>query len=515
MNSADTFWQDASIYAWHEDIVILFLVVIMMGVTLARFKNSARRSSALTMIAFGVSLLGQFASVFISHLGFADLGMWLHEVFLILEGVTVIRICGMFAFQLLLPLANLQPPRILEDIFIFIAYLGWGFVRLHHAGLDLSGIVTTSAVITAVLAFSMQDTLGNILGGLALQLDNSVEVGDWIKVDDLIGKVVDIRWRHTAVETRNWETVIVPNSQLMKAKFSVLGRHGEAAVQWRRWIWFNVGYQISPSRVIETVQNAVREADIRNVATQPLAQCVLMDFDVSFGRYALRYWLTDLQNDDSTDSEVRDHVYVALQRAGIRLAIPEHDVRMTTESEKREQTKQTKRIQERINALHKIELFNSFREDELLTVAQGLKHAPFAKGDIITHQGAIAHWLYMLTEGEAEVYLETPSQPRRKLSTLLPGNYFGEMGLMTGAPRTATVIATTDAECYQLDKATFETILKNRPELAEEISKTLVSRRFGLDSLQHDLDADSRAQEMSQQHLDMLTKISNFFGLSR
>ncbi|MDP3088316.1 MAG: mechanosensitive ion channel family protein [Methylotenera sp.] len=513
MQFIDTFRQSTNIFALHDDVVVLFIFMLIVGTLLARFKHGARRSTMLTMAAFVASLAGQIASGVIGQMGFATLGMWLHESFLILEGATVIRLCGMFIFRLLLPLIRLQPPSIMEDILIFIAYLGWGFVRLHHAGLDLSGIVTTSAVITAVIAFSMQDTLGNILGGLALQLDNSVEVGDWIKVDDLVGKVVDIRWRHTAIETRNWETVIVPNSQLMKLKFSVLGRHGESPVQWRRWIWFNVAYNVPPSRVIETVQNAVRAADISRVAKQPSAQCLLMDFDVSYGRYALRYWLTDLQYDDSTDSEVRDHIYVALQRADIRLALPEHNVYMTKESEKRELSKQTKRIQERIDALHKIELFNSFHEDELIAVARGLKHAQFAKGDIITHQGAIAHWLYMLIEGEAEVYLETTGQSRRKLSTLLPGSYFGEMGLMTGAPRMATVIATKDASCYQLDKEAFENIIKNRPELAKEISHTLVSRRFGLDSLQHDLDVENNAEKMSQQNSDMLTKISNFFGL--
>ncbi len=359
----------------------------------------------------------------------------------------------------------------------------------------------------------MQDTLGNILSGIALQLDNSIEVGDWIRVDDVTGKVVDIRWRHTALETRSWETVILPNSQLMKSKFSVLGRHGDAPVQWRRAVWFNIAYQFPPAHVIETVQRAVIEADIRSVAKSPPPGCVLMEFDQSFGRYALRYWLTDLQNDDATDSDVRDHIYAALQRAGIRLAVPEHSVHVTKESEKLQQAKESRRIHERIEALRSVELFSSFTEEELLAIAQRLKYALFARGDIITRQGAVAHWLYMLIEGEAEVFLEAPDQPRRKLSTLHPGNFFGEMGLMTGAPRAATVIATKDTQCYQLDKAAFEDILRNRPALAEEISHMLVSRRFGLDSLQQDLDDDTRARQMSQQHLDTLSKIRNFFGL--
>jgi small-conductance mechanosensitive channel/CRP-like cAMP-binding protein len=513
MNLFQSTWQ--SVNDWQEGIGQLILLTVIIGILLLRFRSADRRSVAFTLGAFVASLAGLFVSGMVYSLYFPALGTWLHEIFMILQGVTFIRLCGMFVFRLLLPLVKLQPPRILEDIVVFITYLGWGFVRLHYAGLDLSGIIATSAVITAVIAFSMQDTLGNILGGLALQLDSSIEVGDWIKVEDVVGKVVDIRWRHTAIETRNWETVVMPNSLLMKTKFSVLGRHGEDPVQWRRWIWFNVGYQTSPAHVIEIVQHALHDADIRNVAKQPQPNCVLMEFDQSYGRYAVRYWLTDLMVDDPTDSEVRDHIYAALQRAGIRLALPEHNVHMTKESEKHEQARQMRRIQQRMDALRKVELFNSFTEEELLDIAQRLKYAPFASGDVITRQGAVAHWLYMLTEGEAEVYLETPGQERRKLSTLHPGNFFGEMGLMTGAPRTATVVAATDVECYLLDKASFETVLSKRPELAEEISKTLVSRRFGLDSLQQNVDADTRAQQMAQQHEDILAKIRHFFGLSQ
>ena len=166
----------------------------------------------------------------------------MHEVFVIGAGIAVIRLWGLLVFRIVLPAVKFTPPRITEDIFVIIAYMAWFMVRLRYAGLDLGSILATSAMITAVVAFAMQDTLGNILGGLALQLDNSVEVGDWIKVDDIAGKVVDIRWRSTLVETRNWETVVFPNSQLMKNKFMVLGRRTDQPVQWRRWVWFNVGW---------------------------------------------------------------------------------------------------------------------------------------------------------------------------------------------------------------------------------------------------------------------------------
>ena len=114
-----------------------------------------------------------------------------------------------------------------------------------------------SALTTAVIAFAMQDTLGNVSGGLALQFDNSIKVGEYIKVGEVIGKVVDIRWRSTTVETSNWETVVIPNGQLMKGSFAVLGRRSGQPLQWRRWIYFTVDPGAAPGRVIGTVEDAV------------------------------------------------------------------------------------------------------------------------------------------------------------------------------------------------------------------------------------------------------------------
>jgi small-conductance mechanosensitive channel len=61
-------------------------------------------------------------------------------------------------------------------------------------------------VITAVLAFSMQDTLGNILSGVALQLDNSLRTGDWIRIDDITGRVAQIAGgrRRSGRATATW-----------------------------------------------------------------------------------------------------------------------------------------------------------------------------------------------------------------------------------------------------------------------------------------------------------------------
>ncbi|MBU0593222.1 MAG: mechanosensitive ion channel family protein [Gammaproteobacteria bacterium] len=503
-------WQEISTFAWHQGIGYLIGSVLFIALLLYRLRPADRRTLKHTLFFFAICLMGLFISGSFHHLGMAKAASILHEIFIVAEGIVLIRLCGMLVFRVLLPAARLDTPSILEDMLVIVGYLIWGMVRLRYAGMDLSGIVTTSAVITAVIAFSMQDTLGNILGGLALELDNSIQVGDWIKVDDVVGKVVDIRWRSTSIETRNWETVIIPNSVLMKSKFSVLGKRVGQPELWRRWVWFNVDYNIPPARVIEIVEKAIQSADIQRVAHEPRPNCVMMDFDKSSARYAVRYWLTDLAVDDPTDSTVRAHIYAALQRADIRLPVPEGNIHLFKEGEKHNEIRLSRETAHRMKTLRKVDLFRSFSDEELNTVASRLKYAPFVRGDIMTKQGAVAHWLYILTEGEAEVVLES-SSGNTTLSTIHAGSFFGEMGMMTGAPRSTTVIAKTDVECYRLDKESFESIIQSRPSIAEEISQILVARQTELHSVQDGIAAAQHSH--TQANTEILTRIKKFFGL--
>jgi CRP-like cAMP-binding protein/small-conductance mechanosensitive channel len=508
------FWNAVIKYFWGGELPAVLTMALVLAVLLFHFRRDVRRSLFNTLGFFFACLLGLFGSGLLHALEFARAAAILHEVFVIGGGIALIRLWGLAIFRIVLPLVKLAPPSITEDIVVIIAYIAWGMVRLRYAGVDLGSIVATSAMITAVVAFAMQDTLGNILGGLALQLDNSIGIGDWIKVDDVAGKVVDIRWRSTLVETRNWETVVFPNSQLMKNKFLVLGRRTGQPVQLRRWIWFDVGLDTPMPKVIGIVEETVRQCEIANVAREPAPNCVMMEIgDTGYARYALRYWLTDLAPDDPTDAAVRWHVMTALQRAGVKLAMEERGVLITKENEKYEEMLHRREILLRVKTLKKVELFSQMTEEELTTLAERLRFSPFAKGEVISREGATAHWLYIVISGEAEVYLETPDGGRRVLRDLGKGSFFGEMGMMTGAPRSASVLAKTDVECYRLDKEMFEEILHKRPGIAEEISQVLAVRKAEQDNLRQGISADA-SRNAAQHSGEILATIKRFFGLS-
>jgi CRP-like cAMP-binding protein/small-conductance mechanosensitive channel len=509
------FWEHMTSFSWHEESFLLLVMVLCIAVLLLHFRREERASIVNTVSFYLVCVGGQFISGILHALEYVRAADVAYEVFIIGAGIAMIRLWGQLIFRIVLPAVKLRPPRITEDIFVIIAYVAWFMMRLRYAGLDLGSILATSAVITAVIAFAMQDTLGNILGGLALQLDNSIEVGDWIKVDDISGKVVDIRWRSTLVETRNWETVVFPNSQLMKNKFMVLGRRTDQPVQWRRWVWFNVSLDVAPTRVVSVVEDSVLHTDIANVAKSPAPSCILMEMDgKGYARYALRYWLTDLAPDDPTDASLRWHIMTALQRAGIKLAVEDYSIHITKENEKYDEVVRQREVQLRVKTLRKVELFSQLNDAELRAMAERLRYSPFAKGNIITKQGdERSHWLYIIINGEAEVYVDLPNGKRRTVRALGQGSFFGEMGLLTGAPRSASVIARSDVECYRIDKDVVEEMLHARPSIAEEISHILVTRRAELDAALQNLDATGAHKDLSQQRNEILSTIKRFFSL--
>lgn len=430
----------------------------------------------------------------------------------VLGSVAFVGAAAILVFSVVLPRLRLATPPILQDVLVGVASVVVAVTVASRASVNLSGLIATSAVLTAVLGFSLQDVIGNIAGGLALQMDGSIEPGDWVKVGDVTGRVVEVRWRHTSIETRNWETVLIPNAVLMKSQVTVLARRQGQAHLVRRWVYFNVDWRYQPSEVIAVVETAVRSAELERVAKEPAPNCVLMDMSDTFGKYAVRYWLMDLATDDGTDSAVRTCVYFALQRAEMPQAIPAHALFLTEESADRQARKTQRQLERRLTLLSKIELFAVLSEDERVDLSAHLKYSPFARGDVMTKQGAAAHWLYLVEEGQAVVRVSEGGL-EKDVATIRGPTVFGEMSLLTGAPRSATVIATSDVECYRLEKSALQRLLEARPPLAQQLAELLAHRQVELDAAREGLDAEAAQARQATEARDLLGRIKQFFSL--
>ena len=445
----------------------LAVVVVLLAFLVNRFARDKRkhvRRTAITFV-FYLVMLGTHVAMAAGHLPRAEAVVAV--LVDVLGALTIINILRIGIFDLVLPAVRFEPARIILDLAMGVAYVVAIFVILHQTGIEITSLVTTSAVLTGILAFSLTATLGNVIGGVALQIDNSIRPGDWIQLENgKQGRVRQVRWRHTVIETRDWDTIIVPNASLLAANIIILGKRHDEPLQHRMWVYFNVEFRHRPGEVIRAVEDALRAAPIEGVATNPPPNCICFDFarsgSDSFAYYAVRYWLTDLSRDDPTSSLVRTRIDAALLRAGIRFGRPSMEMHVEKDdADRRAQHEQTERDR-RLRALDALTFLSPLTPAERERVAASLLYAPFAAGETMTKQGAVAHWLYIVAEGTADVMVSR-EKDQKKIASIEAPTFFGEMGCMTGKPRAATVVASSDVLCYRLDKHAFVEILKWDP----------------------------------------------------
>jgi small-conductance mechanosensitive channel len=495
----------------HVTFLLLGGGVVIVAYLVNRFDPTKRPRIRRTVILFGLYLVTEVCAAALHVMGAEASWRAFHTAAAMLEGFTIINIFALGLFDLLLAKIGIVVALFATDMVVGMAYLLTMILCLVDAGLNPSSILGASAVVSAVLAISLQSTLGNILGGVAFQLDGSLHIGDWIQLENgRQGRVREIRWRHTAIETRDWDTIIVPNASLLGQSFSILGRRAGMPLQHRMWVYFQVDFRFPPNLVIQAVNDALQGSPIERVAADPKPHAICMDLAKdtrdSFAYYAARYWLTDLAVDDPTSSVVRGRIFAGLRRAGIPLARPSTTTFIGTNEQHDDGSRLARHKQARMAAVESVDLFAGLTGDEREFVAEHLRYVPFAAGETVTH------WLYIITTGRVEVRRTHEGKTAVIAEVVAPG-FVGEMGLLTGAPRTADIVACTDVECYRLDKAGFERVMTERPDAARQFSEALAKRQVALLAADEKLDEGAKSVRQAQEQAAILHRIESFFGL--
>ena len=490
------------------------LAGILIGLITMRMRRDLRAGTA-QMIVFLIVGCGLLWALYRFGTGLEDgaLAIVLREALLLLLTIGFAKILITFIFQTLFRNADL--PRILADVLFFAVLVVYALFRMRALGVNPTSLGVSAAALGTAIALSLRDTFSNLLGGIAVQVDNTCRVGDWVRVENVTGQIVDIRWRYLAVATNSGETVIVPNSNVAKNNVVVLARRGDQRTSWRREVDFSAMYKAAPSRVTAVIENALVRAEIPNIAASPRLIVTCRGFADSGIAYAVLYWLSDLRQDLQTDSAIRVHVSAALAREGIEIPYP-HRVLLDGGAVGPYAVSE-KALADRFATLGKLELFGPLTENERRALASELADSVYVRNDTISRRGEAADAMYVLAEGSVAIYGEvdpTSGQARPRLATLAAPNYFGEMGLLTGQSRTATVVAESDALCYRLDKAGFDAILRARPELANGFAKVVAERQAANDATLQAADADARARMAMSRASDLVRKIRQFFDIA-
>ena len=426
---------------------------------------------------------------------------WLRMLPVLLFSFAVVIVCGLLLFDVVL--VRREIPRILRDLMQGIAYLITALVVLTRSEVDVTKVFTASVLTTAVIGLALQETLGNVMAGLALQLERDLEIGDWISLDDRIaGQIREIRWRATTIVTKNGDLTLIPNTAITRG---TIVNYSRPTTAHRQWIHLRVHFRHPPARVREVVLEAVRALPF--VRVDPPPDCILHEFKDDACMYSVRYWMDDVRRDDTMDSAVRSAVWYAFHRAGMEIPFPSRNVNLTEMNEDRARRKDDEEYARRIDALSRVDVFRALDAERIDRLSRRMKMLIFGPGETILRQGDPGDSLYVVRSGTVAVQVGG-GPGRKEVATLGEGQFFGEMSLMTGASRAATVVAKSDVDCYVVDKEAFQEIVREKPELAGTISDILARRQVVLGE-----ESAPNVIPTAAQKNQLVAKIGYFFGI--
>ena len=395
-------------------------------------------------------------------------------------------------------------PRIFRALSTGAVYLFVALLALRSVDVEPGSILTTSALLTAVVGLAMQDTLGNLVSGLALQLQRPFDVGDWVELDNgqQVGRVTEVTWRATTVMTLDHVEVILPNAGLARAAIRNYSRPSPLA---RRRVLVNVSSASAPHDVHDALVAAARE--VAGVLAAPAPFARTRSFAESSIEYEVLFFIDDFAHAISIEGSVRDRIYYGFARNGIEMPFPTRTLHIPQADPK---AKADDDLRRRASMLGSIALMESVPDDARRVLAERATLQPYGPGEAIVREGDQSMALFIVEKGRVAVEVRVEGGQLSELATLGPGQYFGEMGLLTGAVRSATVRAKTRCDLLVIDHDAFHAVLASHPEVIDRLGSLLAMRQAEIGAAKAAGGAVRPPEERSRR---LISQIREFFKI--
>jgi small-conductance mechanosensitive channel/CRP-like cAMP-binding protein len=401
-------------------------------------------------------------------------------------------------------------PKILRDIVQGVLYVGVGLAALHAVGVEPGSLLTTSALLTAVVGLSLQETLGNLFAGLALQNQQTLMVGDWVRFadgHDGVGEVTEINWRATHFLTFGRVQVVVPNGVLAR---STVRNYSRPTPIVRIETEVVLPYEISAEHARSVLVHALHGVD--GILPEPAPFVVVGDFNDSGIAYSVRFFIGDFSRHDSIESAARQRILYALRRANIGIPFPLRQFDLVgTAATKLAGLPEPKVVaaSDLAARLARTEVFRGVEAGVLAALGESVHPLLYSPGEIIIRQGDPGTELYALERGQVELVTSNEQGQPVRVSALDAGAVFGEAAFLTGGPRAATIVALSECEVLAIPRSALHHLLEKNRALSERLTKVLVDR---MDLLSKALNqaAETRLDEDRRSDL-LFERIRQFF----
>lgn len=487
--------------------VVFPLLLIVLLLFLKKLLNKFAPFSKTTILFYIFS----FACGFFLFLLLTRLSVHIHirrlgyAIFTFLLIILLIRYFNIWFKESYLPrLRNIQIPFLLIDIIRWLVIVSFLFIILKiFFNINLTGIFATSAVATAVIGFALQDILKNFFAGITLNFETPFKRGDWIETGGKSGEVIGMSWRATKIKTIEGNYIIIPNAIISQENIINYSVHQRTLA---RYVKVGTHYRYPPKLVKDILKKAVFSTEGVLKTPEPITR--LVKFNDSSIDYQCKFWIKDYPNLYNIEDAVMSKIWYFFKENGIEIPFP---IRTVYTYKGTETTK--KETGEIISLLEEIKIFSPLTKQETTKLAGKFILGYFARGEKLIEEGEEGRTFFIIKEGKVSVNVRVGDRIQ-KVKYLSTNDFFGEMSLLTGEKRTATIIAEEETEVLILDRDDFALILKKKPAIADEISKILVQRKEELTE-KTKIEKSKKPQETKAEERSILKKIMKVFGLKK
>ncbi len=413
------------------------------------------------------------------------------------------RVCRLVLWRGVLPRAGVQVPGMLvtlAEILVWLATLAVILAAVYEQ--SLTALLATSTVLIGVAGFALQKLIADFFAGIALGLESPYAIGDWLQLEQNgpIGKVVEFGWRSTSIVTPEDLTIVIPNGRLAERPFTNYSRPQR---HFRDKIRITLPYNVTTHQGRRILLGAVNQVDeIANLPGKPVV--TIEEYDGRGVVWVLIYMVPDRTRLIALRFLVHQNILRNLHYAGVEIPVPAHEVRLRRSEAKHDAAGGLVRL------LRQSALFAELTVEETYELAEAATQHLCHAGEPFLRQGSPGTSLFILNEGLLGAWVANGAGVDTQVGTIQPGEFFGELSLLTGEPRGATVIPVTDCVVTEIGKEAMSKLLEARPELAEILSHALARRQA---ANQRSIAGSAPAEEREGLASLLLGRIRTFFNL--